>query len=75
MSLSYEKSIIWRSPGGQIIACVEKNKVMRENLEEIRQICQDALDDAVLMGCDSAQVRQVMAALIADLVDGYEPQE
>ncbi len=59
--------IVWRSPSGEIIACVEKNKVMQENLLEIRQVCQDALEDAVLMGCDEKQVRAVLAELIANL--------
>ena len=40
----------WHSPNGEVIACVEKLKVLRENLEEIRASCQDALDDAVLAG-------------------------
>ncbi len=51
-----------------MIACTEKNKVMRENLEELRQMAQDALEDAVLMGCDERQVREVFAALLASLV-------
>lgn len=75
MSLSQIKPIIWRSPKGEVIACVEKNKVMSENLEEIRQICQDALDDAVLMGIDSKQVRLVLTGLIGELVDSYSPQD
>jgi len=33
---------------------VEKNKVLGENLDEIRQICQDALEDAVLMVATSS---------------------
>jgi len=65
--------IIWRSPTGEIISCVEKNKVMQENLVEIRQICQDALEDAVLMGCDEQQVRAVFAELIANLESEYRP--
>ena len=56
-------TIVWRDPKGNIVACVEKNKVLRENLEEIRQICQDALEDAVLMECDEKQFRQVLADL------------
>ena len=68
-----DKSIVWRSPTGEIIACVEKNKVLQENLVEIRQACQDALDDAVLMGCDEQQVRLVFAALIDDLASAYPP--
>jgi len=47
---------------------------MQENLEEIRQVCQDALEDAVLMGCDEQQFRAVLAGLIGGLVNPYEGQ-
>ena len=67
--------IIWRSPTGEVISCVEKNKVMQENLEEIRQVCQDALEDAVLMGCDEKQVREVLTQLVAQLKNPYPPRE
>ncbi len=73
--MSHDKQIIWRSPKGEVIACVEKNKVLAENLEEIRQVCQDALDDAVLMGCDEQQVRAVLNGLIGDLVNSYAPAD
>jgi hypothetical protein len=66
---------IWRGPKGEIIACIEKNKVLRENLEEIHQICQDALEDAVLMGCDETQFRSVLNQLIDSLVNPYPPHE
>lgn len=69
------QSIIWRSPQGVTIACVEKNKVLAENLEEIRQICQDALEDAVLMGCDEQQFRDVLKGLIGELVSAYASQD
>ena len=65
----------WRSPTGEIIACVEKLKVLRENLEEIQRLCQDALDDAVLMGCDEQQFRQVLAELVAQLENPYPQRE
>ena len=67
------KNIVWRGPQGEVIACVEKNKVMRENFEEIRQIAQDALEDAVLMGCDEQQVREALVALVNQLVNPYPP--
>jgi len=67
------QQIIWRSSKGEVIACVEKNKVLQENLAEIRQICQDAMDDAVLMGCDEQQVRTVFTELIAGLETPYLP--
>ena len=43
-------------------------KVLEENLVEIQGMCQDALEDAVLMGCDEIQVREVLRAL-ADSLD------
>jgi hypothetical protein len=73
--MPHDGEIIWRSPKGDIIACVEKNKVLQENLAEIRQVCQDALEDAVLMGCDEQQIRAVLAELVASLENPYPPQE
>ncbi len=66
---------VWKGPDGDIIACVEKIKVLRENLEEIQSACQDALDDAVLMGCDEAQVREVLGRLVAGLKSEYGKPE
>ncbi|MDQ3267911.1 MAG: hypothetical protein M3P47_04180 [Pseudomonadota bacterium] len=65
---------IWRSPTGEVVACVEKNKVLSENMEEIRQICQDALEDAVLMGCDEQQFRAVLTDLVKSLKNPYPPR-
>lgn len=53
------------------MSCVEKLKVLRENLEEIQQLCQDALEDAVLMGCDERQVKQVLEKLVEQLENPY----
>lgn len=53
------------------MSCVEKLKVLRENLEEIQQLCQDALEDAVLMGCDEHQVKQVLEKLVEQLENPY----
>jgi hypothetical protein len=73
--MPHRKKIIWRGPKGEIIACVEKNKVLQENLAEIRQLCRDALEDAVLMGCDEQQFRQVLAELIEQLKNPYPQRE
>ena len=62
----------WRSPSGETIACVEKLKMLRENIDEIRSLCQDAIDDAVLMGCDEAQFRDAVIEAIAGLRSAYE---
>ena len=62
---------VWRSPQGDVVSCVEKLKVLSENLEEIRQLCQDALEDAALMGCDVAQFRSALAELVHRLESPY----
>ncbi len=62
---------VWRSPSGEVVSCVEKLKVLRENLEEIRQTCQDALEDALLMGCDERQFRQILGRLVQQIENPY----
>ncbi|MDR2924386.1 MAG: hypothetical protein LBU76_00230 [Azoarcus sp.] len=63
----------WRAPDGSVISCTEKLKIMQENMEELRRYAQDALEDAVLMGCDEAQVKEAFQAAIAVLRSGYAP--
>lgn len=53
------------------MSCQEKLKILNENLEEIRQICQDAFEDAVLMGCDEEQVRGIFSSVIGELHNPY----
>ena len=62
---------VWRSPSGEVPSCVEKLKVLRENLEEIQQICQDALEDAVLMGCDERPFKQILGRLVQQIENPY----
>jgi hypothetical protein len=59
---------VWRTPQGEALSCVEKIKVLEENIAELRQMAQDALEDAVLMGGDERQLR----AALHELVDGLE---
>ena len=68
-------SQVWRQPDGNPVSCVEKIKVLNENLAEIRQLAQDALEDAILMGCDEAQVRAVLQSVIEDLQNPYRKQK
>ena len=62
---------IWRTPEGEPVSCVEKIKVLNENLAELRELAQEALEDAVLMGCDEQQVREVLARLVGGIVNPY----
>lgn len=62
---------IWRTPDGDPVSCLEKLKVLNENIEEIHQSCQDALEDAVLMGCSEEQFRRVLRDLVDALHNPY----
>lgn len=62
---------MWKQPDGRTVSCEEKIKVLNQNLEEIRQSCQDAFEDALLMGCDENQIRQVFAAVVDSLTNPY----
>ena len=53
---------VWRPPDGQ---------ALNENLEELRQMAQDALEDGLVMGADEAQLRQTLRALVESLTNPY----
>ena len=74
----------WCTREGSPIACTEKNKVMAENLEEIKGYIQmafrkgylqDAIDDAVLMECSEASFREAYLDLIRNLHSQYPEQK
>jgi hypothetical protein len=62
---------VWRQPDGQPVSCVDKIKVLNENLVELQQMAQDALEDAILMGCDETQIRAVLQRLVESLDNPY----
>lgn len=66
---------IWKRPDGSIVACTEKIKVLRENLEELRQMAQDAFEDALLMECEESQIRAVFHEVISELKNPYAKPE
>ena len=72
MSSDMLTGTVWRTPEGEPVSCVEKIKVLNENLAELRDMAQDALEDAVLMGCDEAQFRSVVRALLDGLINPYK---
>ena len=58
-----EKNILpktWKCLDDDNISCTEKIKILNENIIEIDQIIEDALEDAVLMGADPKQVIKVI---------------
>ncbi|MFZ5781505.1 MAG: hypothetical protein ACOY4R_15030 [Pseudomonadota bacterium] len=61
-------SRVWRQPDGQPVSCLEKIKVLNQNIQEIESLCADALEDGVLMGCDADQIK----AALHELIEGLE---
>jgi hypothetical protein len=70
-STTDKRSPTWLQPDGTPISCLEKIKVLNENFIELRQIAQDALEDAVLMGCSETQIRAALHELMDELINPY----
>lgn len=66
---------VWLTPEGEKVSCVDKIKVLNENLAEIYALAQEALEDAVLMGCDERQFRQVIEAMARNLVNPFKKEK
>ena len=62
----------WRGPDGEAVSCVEKLKVLEENLAEIADLAQDAFEDAILMGVSEDQARAVFNAVVAAVNNPYK---
>jgi hypothetical protein len=62
---------VWHAPDGKALSCRDKIKVLNENLEELQQMAQDALEDAVIMGADEQQIRDVLRRLVDSLENPY----
>lgn len=62
----------WRKPSGAPVSCVEKIKVLNENFGELRNLAQETLDDALLLGCSEAQAREAIQSMLDGLKASYE---
>ena len=62
----------WLQPDGDPMSCEESILVLRENLAEIEDVCQEALEDAVLMDVSEAQFREVLHAVVESLANPYK---
>jgi hypothetical protein len=66
---------VWRQPDGKPVSCLEKIKVLNENIREIETLCADALEDGVLMGCSADQIKDALHALIDGLAAPHAKKE
>lgn len=58
---------LWPQADGTPVSCREKVKTLEENDAELRQVLQDAFDDAVLMGVDEAAMRRILLDVVSGL--------
>ena len=70
-SKNQEPGITWRQPDGRPVSCEEKLAMLNENLDEIREYCQEAFEDALLMGCDEIKVREVFESIVKAIQNPY----
>jgi hypothetical protein len=59
--------LVWLGADGAPISCRDKLRTLAENDAELRQVMQDAFEDAVLMGVDEAAMRTMLADMVARL--------
>jgi len=67
----FDPPAVWRRADGTVISCVEKIKVLNENLAELRQMAQDAFEDALLLECPDEVIRGELHKLVDSLVDPW----
>ena len=58
------EKFIWRAKDNKIISCDETNKVLNENYNEIKNVIQNAYDDAVLIDCDEKDFKNKVIDLV-----------
>ncbi len=54
----------WIGPDGEPVSCHDKLAVLQDNLAELQEMAQEALEDAIVMGCDETQFKRVLADLV-----------
>lgn len=65
----------WKASSGKIFSCREKIKILNQDIEEVNQVCQDALEDALLMDCDESQFRDAIFRVVDNLTNPYKKNE
>ncbi len=66
---------VWRQSDGKPVSCLEKIKVLNQNIQEIETLAADALEDGVLMGCDPDQIKQALHELIEGLAVPHQDKK
>lgn len=65
----------WLNPQGMPLSCTEKVKVLEENWQEVYEVMQNALDDAILMGCSTSFAKEQFARMARELSSQYREEK
>ena len=65
--------LVWPGADGAPVSCRDKLRTLEDNHEELRQVMQDAFEDAVLMGVDEAAMRRILTETVAQLRSPKRP--
>lgn len=58
---------VWSQSNHQPVLCKEKIKILNENYAELMQVMQDSFDDAVIMGVDEQDMRDLLKKIVDQL--------
>lgn len=64
---------LWPQADGSAVSCRDKLKTLEENDAELRQVLQDAFEDAVLIGVDENAMRRILVEVVANLRSPKRP--
>lgn len=56
----------WLDKHGKPLECVEKIKVLEQNLAEIKNLAMEAVEDARIMGAAEGQVEQALVSIFKE---------
>jgi len=62
----------WQRNDGSPVSSVER-VILDKNFRELQRMAQDTLDDAVLIGCSEAQIREAFLRMVDALANSYGP--
>lgn len=65
----------WLDPAGAPLSCTEKVKVLEENWQEVYEAMQNALDDAILMGCSTSFAKEQFVRMVRELSSPYREEK
>ena len=57
----------WVDENDNVISCIEKIKILNENMTELTQTMKDAQDDATLMGVSNKNFKKNIALLFEQM--------